>query len=156
MANHDNHENRDPITGAPGSHPVGTGIGAAAGGIAAGAVAGTLAAGPVGAVIGAAAGAIIGGLGGKAVAERLDPTVIDDHWRDKYQAESYYQSDMTYDDYGPAYRFGAESRANYPDQSFDDAEVNLAGEYDTVRGNSRLDWEHAKHAARAEWNRLKH
>ena len=30
--------NRDPITGTPGSHPVGTGIGAAAGGIAAGAL----------------------------------------------------------------------------------------------------------------------
>jgi len=40
--------NRDPLTGAPGSHPVGTGIGAAAGGVAAGAAAGTLAAGPVG------------------------------------------------------------------------------------------------------------
>ena len=31
--------NRDPITGAPGSHPVGTGLGAAAGGMAAGAAA---------------------------------------------------------------------------------------------------------------------
>jgi hypothetical protein len=37
--------NRDPITGAPGAHPVGVGVGAAAGGIAAGAAAGTLAAG---------------------------------------------------------------------------------------------------------------
>ena len=39
--------NRDPITGAPGVHPVGVDVGAAAGGIAAGAAAGTLAAGPV-------------------------------------------------------------------------------------------------------------
>jgi outer membrane lipoprotein SlyB len=67
--------NRDPITGAPGSHPVGVGIGAAVGGIAAGAAAGTLAAGPIGTVVGAAAGAIAGGLGGKAVAEHFDPTV---------------------------------------------------------------------------------
>jgi phage tail tape-measure protein len=66
--------NRDPITGAPGAHPVGVGLGAAAGGIAAGAAAGTLAAGPVGTVVGAAVGAVAGGLGGKAVAEHFDPT----------------------------------------------------------------------------------
>ena len=53
--------NRDPLTGTPGSHPVGTGIGAAAGGVAAGAAAGTLAAGPVGTVVGAAIGAVDGG-----------------------------------------------------------------------------------------------
>jgi phage tail tape-measure protein len=66
--------NRDPITGAPGAHPVGVGLGAAVGGIAAGAAAGTLAAGPIGTVVGAAAGAIAGGLSGKAVAEHFDPT----------------------------------------------------------------------------------
>ena len=42
--------NLDPITGAPGAHPVGTGIGAAAGGVAAGAAVGSVA-GPVGTVI---------------------------------------------------------------------------------------------------------
>ena len=67
--------NRDPITGAPGAHPVGVGLGAAAGGIAGGAAAGTLAAGPVGTVVGAAVGAVAGGLGGKAVAEHFDPTI---------------------------------------------------------------------------------
>ena len=48
--------NRDPITGAPGAHPVGTGVGAAAGGAAAGAAIGTVA-GPIGTAIGMAAGA---------------------------------------------------------------------------------------------------
>ena len=64
--------NRDPISGAPGAHPIGTGAGAAAGG-AAGAAIGA-AAGPAGAVVGAAAGAIIGGLGGKGAAEKANPT----------------------------------------------------------------------------------
>jgi hypothetical protein len=53
--------NLDPITGAPGAHPVGVGLGAAAGGIAggiaAGAAVGTVAAGPVGTVVGAASAA---------------------------------------------------------------------------------------------------
>ena len=67
-----NIENRDPITGEPGSHPVGTGAGALAGG-AAGAAAGSVG-GPVGAAVGGAAGAVVGGLGGKAVAENFNPT----------------------------------------------------------------------------------
>jgi len=63
--------NRDPITGATGSHPVGTGLGAAAGGVAAGAAAGSVA-GPLGTVVGAAVGAVLGGLAGKGVAEMVD------------------------------------------------------------------------------------
>ena len=66
--------NRDPITGTPGAHPVGTGVGALAGGAAAGAAVGTVA-GPVGTAIGAAVGAVAGGLAGKGVAEEIDPTV---------------------------------------------------------------------------------
>src|SRR5688572_21450636 len=58
--------NSDPITGASGSHPVGTGVGAVGGGIA-GAAIGTVG-GPIGAVVGAAIGATAGGLAGKAVA----------------------------------------------------------------------------------------
>jgi hypothetical protein len=51
--NNDQHNlnaNRDPLTGAPGSHPVGTGLGAIAGGAAAGAATGTVA-GPIGTVV---------------------------------------------------------------------------------------------------------
>ena len=101
--------NLDPITGAPGAHPVGVGIGAAAGGIAAGAAAGTLAAGPVGTIVGAALGAVAGGLGGKAIAEHYDPTIEEAHWRKTYDAEPDHQEGMTYDDYAPAYKVGAEA-----------------------------------------------
>jgi uncharacterized protein (TIGR02271 family) len=65
--------NRDPLTGEPRSHPIGTGVGAVAGGAAAGAAAGTVA-GPVGTGIGAAVGAVAGGLAGKAAAEKFNPT----------------------------------------------------------------------------------
>src|SRR5450830_618103 len=47
--------NRDPITGTPGAHPLGTAAGAASGAVA-GAAVGTAVGGPVGAVIGAAVG----------------------------------------------------------------------------------------------------
>jgi uncharacterized protein (TIGR02271 family) len=64
--------NRDPLTGEPRSHPVGTGVGAVSGG-AAGAAAGA-AAGPIGAGVGAAAGAAIRAAAGHAVGEHYDPT----------------------------------------------------------------------------------
>jgi uncharacterized protein (TIGR02271 family) len=73
--------NRDPITGEPGSHPVGTGVGAVAGGAAGaaagaatGAALGTAGAGPIGTGIGAVAGALIGGAAGHGTAEGLNPT----------------------------------------------------------------------------------
>lgn len=147
--------NRDPITGAPGAHPVGVGLGAAAGGIAAGAAAGTLAAGPIGTVLGAAAGAIAGGLGGKAVAEHFDPTIEERHWRGSFDREPYYRNGMTYEDYAPAYKIGAEARGRYGDASFEDVEDDLANDYQRARGESRLEWDHAKDATRAAWTRVK-
>src|SRR3954466_14594967 len=105
--------NRDPITGAPGSHPVGTGVGAAVGGVAAGAAAGSVA-GPVGTVVGAAGGAVVGGLAGKGVAESIDPTREDADWRDNYTSRPYVDSGASYDDYGPAYGYGVNSYSRYP------------------------------------------
>jgi hypothetical protein len=148
-------ENRDPITGTPGSHPVGVGIGAAAGGLAAGAAAGALAAGPVGTVVGAAVGAVVGGLGGKAVAEHYDPTIEEAHWRDNYQREPYYQPGMSFNDYAPAYRIGGEANGRYGDATFEDVEDDLESDYDSARGASRLAWSDAKPAARAGWDRVR-
>ena len=148
-------ENRDPITGAPGAHPVGTAAGAALGGAAAGAAAGTLVGGPVGTLVGSAAGAIAGGLIGKGVAEHFDPTAEYAYWRDAYLKEPYYQTGMTYDDYAPAYQLGWESRTRYTGKRFDDFESDLAREWDAKhRGKSRLSWDHAKHASRAAWDRI--
>ena len=64
--------NPDPLSGAAGSHPVGTSIGAA-GGAAAGASIGAVA-GPVGAAVGTLVGAVAGGLAGKGAAEAINPT----------------------------------------------------------------------------------
>jgi hypothetical protein len=145
--------NRDPISGAPGSHPVGTGLGAAAGGMAAGAVVGTMA-GPVGTAIGAAVGAVAGGLAGKGIAELIDPTAEDAYWRETYSNRPYVATGATYDDYGPAYRYGVTSYGMYEGRTFDEAEADLAREWNQVRGTSRLDWERAKHATRDSWQRV--
>ena len=145
-------ENRDPITGAPGAHPVGTGIGAAVGGAAAGAAAGSVA-GPVGTLAGAAAGAVVGGLAGKAAAEAIDPTAEEAYWKENYLHEPYYERGLTYDEYAPAYRTGYEGRARYSGRSFDEVEKDLAQSYNQNRGRSRFDWSKARPAAHAAWHR---
>lgn len=104
-------ENRDPISGAPGAHPVGTGIRAAV-------------------------GAVVGGLAGKGVAEMIDPTAEEAYWAQNYEREPYYERGYSFTDYHPGYRTGWE------------------GDYARNRGQSRLEWEKNRHAARAAWRRF--
>jgi phage tail tape-measure protein len=145
--------NEDPITGEAGAHPVGAGLGAAAGGAAAGAAVGAVA-GPVGAAVGIVAGGLAGGLAGKEIAERIDPTVEEHHWRNEYPSREYYDPDVDYEEVGPAYRYGWESRAKYHDRSFDEAESDLARDWNAQRGKSSLDWQRARPATRDAWQRV--
>lgn len=145
--------NRDPITGAPGAHPVGTGMGAAAGGMA-GAAAGTAIAGPAGTVIGAAVGAIAGGLAGKGVAEMVDPTVEDAYWKESYAKEPYYADGKDFDFYAPAYRTGYEGRARYHGKAFEDVESDLEADYRKYSKNRDTSWDEVRPATRAAWDRI--
>jgi hypothetical protein len=149
----DRDENRDPITGEHGAHPIGAGVGAAVGGAAAGAVAGMVA-GPIGTVAGAVIGGVAGGLAGKEVAEQIDPTVEDHHWRNEYVLRDYYDPMIGYDDVGPAYQYGWESRAEYGDRKWEDVEPDLAHEWTNRRGGSSLDWGRARPATRDAWDRV--
>ena len=146
-------DNLDPITGAPGAHPIGTAVGAALGGAAAGAAAGTVV-GPIGTVIGAAAGAIIGGLAGKGVAESVDPTAEDAYWRDNYSNRPYVTKGGSYDDYGPAYGYGVSSFSRYQGRSFAETESDLSRDWDGAKGRSSLTWARAKDATQDAWNRV--
>jgi len=155
QTNHEPDANRDPLTGQPGAHPVGTGIGAAGVG-AAGAAIGGVVAGPVGAVVGSAIGAVSGGLGGKAVAESIDPTVEEEYWRSNYASRPYVEPGSKYEDYQPAYRAGYEGYDRHASTgiTYDAAEPALRGDYEKQRGGAGLGWEKAKHAARDAWNRV--
>jgi len=144
--------NLDPITGAPGAHPVGTGVGAAVGGAAAGAAAGTVA-GPLGTIAGAAVGAVLGGWVGKNVAEYVDPTAEDAYWQDNFHTRPYAEG-ARYEDYGPAYRYGVNAYRSFPDRSFDDMEPELSRHWPHSSEGSTLEWDRAKHATRDAWTRL--
>lgn len=145
--------NRDPISGTPGSHPLGTGVGAT-GGAVAGAAVGALF-GPIGMLVGGAIGAVGGGAAGHAVAERVDPTGEAEYWRENYSSRPYYSADYDYDtDYAPAYAYGSESRARYGNRAWDDSlESDLKQGWESAKAKSRLTWEKAKDAVRDAWNR---
>lgn len=155
--------NRDPLTGAPGAHPVGTGLGAAAGGAAGvagaaatGAAMGT-AVGPAGTIAGAAVGAVVGGLAGKGIAEKINPTEEDAYWREHHSSQPYYTEDYTFDDYAGAYRTGYEGwgRHGASGRTFEDLEPEFRSEYERNWGNkSRVKWDQARNAARAAWERV--
>lgn len=155
VEHHENTDlNRDPITGEPGAHPVGVGVGTA-GGATAGAAIGAVG-GPVGAAIGAVVGGVAGAYGGKAVAEKIDPTAEEAYWRENHAHTEFGRTGSTYDDYSPAYRTGYEGYNRHRDQyeTYETAEPALQRDYeDSTKSDAKVEWEKAKHAVRSSWER---
>ncbi|HEY1771387.1 MAG TPA: hypothetical protein VGG02_14135 [Chthoniobacterales bacterium] len=147
------HENRDPVTGEPGSHPVGTGVGTA-GGAAAGGAIGAAVGGPVGAVAGAIIGGVAGAYSGRGVAEAVNPTVEEQYWRENHAAQSYATAEHTYEHFAPAYRVGYEAVAKYPGKDFDEIDDDLALDYQKYQPGSALPWDQVRPATRAAWNKV--
>jgi hypothetical protein len=145
--------NRDPFTGTPGAHPLGTGAGAASGGIA-GAAVGTAVGGAVGGVIGAAVGAVAGGLAGKSAAEAVNPTAEELFWRETYVREPYYVKGRTYEYYAPGFRAGWEGRVRHDGRTFKAAEPELIAEYNLIKTELDPAWQDVRPAARAAWDRV--
>ena len=123
-------ENRDPVSGEPGAHPVGVAAGGA-GGAAAGTAIGAAIGGPIVGLVGAAAGAIAGGLAGKGIAEAVNPSEEEQYWREYYKTRPYYLSGQEYDFYAPGYRFGWESasRPEFRGKKFEEIESQLLVEW---------------------------
>jgi hypothetical protein len=161
-------ENRDPISGEPGAHPIGVGTGTAVGGTAGGAAVGGLAAaaaaggiagsvvGPVGTAIGTAVGVVAGGIAGayagKSIAEKVNPTEEDQYWRRNYRSRPYVNPDASYEEYQTAYRYGWETRAQHAGRSFDEAEAELRKHWGSNK--SKLEWKNAGPAVRDAWDRI--
>ena len=145
--------NRDPLSGTPGAHPLGTGGGAASGGVA-GAAVGMAVGGPVGGVIGAAVGAVAGGLAGKSAAEAVNPTAEEIFWRETYLREPYYVKGRTYEYYAPGFRAGWEGRVRHDGRTFDEAELELKSDYSLAKTELDPAWHDVRPAARAAWDRV--
>ena len=90
----------DPITHEHGSHPIGTGVGAAGGGLA-GAAVGAAVGGPVGAATGAVVGGVAGAYSGKGVAEAINPTQEEEYWREHHHKHDWANQESTFEHYRP-------------------------------------------------------
>jgi len=144
--------NPDPITGAPGSHPDGVGIGAASGGATGMAIG--AAGGPIGMAIGAVSGAIVGGLMGKGIGEWVDPTECDTYLQDNFESRSYVNKGETFDTYRPAYQYGGLAEAKHQGRTFDDIEGDLRSDWETTHApNTGLTWDRARSAVREGFDR---
>lgn len=148
----DDRANRDPITGKPGSHPVGTGLGAASAGTA-GAVVGAAVAGPAGAVAGAAVGAAVGGAVGHNAAEAVNPTYVElePQLRESFPSRPYAQG-AQYEDYQDAYAFGAAEGERVGQPWSDEYEPELRERWSSYpsRGH-HIDWDAARPAIKDAW-----
>jgi hypothetical protein len=126
---------RDPETGQPEDHLGGVAGGAFAGGT---------------------AGGVAGGITGKVIAERINPQHEDEYWRLEFPTRTYAAgSKFGWDDYEPAFRLGYQ---RYPDchgRSFDEVEPEFAQRWPEARGESRLEWDEARHAVRDAYERLR-
>ena len=148
----------DPITGEPGSHPVGTGIGTASG-AATGAAIGALG-GPIGMAIGAIAGGVTGAAVGHGVGEAVDPTEEDAYWRNNYRDRDYVQDNEPYETYGDAYTYGTHAGMRR-DEPFEQNEGELATAYrkhveQVGEGtHTRTEWSKARGAVKDAYNRVR-
>jgi hypothetical protein len=143
--------NADPLTNAPGSHPIETGIGAAVAGAATGMALGAVA-GPVAAAVGVAAGAVAGGYAGKGIGEMIDPTTEDTWLRDNFESRPYVAKGDKYEDFHPAYRYGALAEAKYGDAGIDLMDKQLQSDWEASKENT-MPWTKAKGAVKDAYYR---
>jgi hypothetical protein len=147
--------NEDPLTGEPGAHLIGTGVGAAVVGAAAGAAAGA-AFGPVGAMVGTVVGSVVGGYAGKEVAEAVAPTQELEYWRGAYRSRPYYRDHYDFEDYEPAYRLGMEE---WDGTTWDEVEPQMKRKWEDLSrwesegGSPTMSWDEAREAAREAMER---
>jgi hypothetical protein len=83
----------------------------------------------------------------------VNPVAEEDYWRNAYQDEAYFNSDYDFYDYGPAYALGYMGPARFGGK-FEQAAPYFNKEWEDVKGTSRLNWDIARMAIRAAWDKV--
>jgi hypothetical protein len=143
--------NPDPITNEPGAHPIEAGIGAAAAGAAGGLAAGAVG-GPIAAAAGVAVGAVAGGYAGKGIGELIDPTTEDNWLHDQFKSRPYVEENDTFEDFRPAFRYGALAESKYGDAGIDLTDPQLQRDWEASK-ESNMPWTKAKAAVQDAYDR---
>lgn len=77
------------------------------------------------------------------------------YWRSHYPESVFCRPGLAYEDYEPALKLGINMFLHGNGPSFDEQEDELADAYYRTRGNSPLDWNEARPAAAAAWQRMR-
>ena len=80
------------------------------------------------------------------------------HWRETHATMRYASTRYLLPEFEPAYRYGLDAFTREANKSrpFASAADELSGGWDAIKGESRLAWRHAKHAAEAAWRRVQY
>ena len=65
----------------------------------------------------------------------FDPKIEETYWRENYSKQPY-ASGSTYDDYGPAYRYGWESYSRYPGRRYEEPSIGRVVVAPEARGRA--------------------
>ncbi|WP_329811088.1 hypothetical protein [Stenotrophomonas sp. SMYL8] len=76
---------------------------------------------------------------------------VSNYWRERYTAEPYYDDQLFFEDYEPAYRIGHAARAQDMIRAYEDMEAELESRWASERGRSQLEWAQARSAVRRGW-----
>lgn len=95
-----------------------------------------------------------GGLTKAGVLDTLDPVVEHGFWQSTYYSRPYIKEGDSYEQFGPAYQYGWESRVFYDPRTFAEVELFLIRDWSAHQGKSNLSWDKARQAVRDSWNRI--
>ena len=99
-----------------------------------------------------AAGAVGGGYAGKGIGELIDPTTEDNWLRDNFPSRPYVEEGDTFEDFSPAFRYGALAEAKYGDAGIDLMDEQLQRDWEASK-DSRMPWTKAKEAVKDAYER---
>ena len=97
---------------------------------------------------------LLGAKAGDSIAEAVNPTDYEDHFKNTYQERPYYKSGREWNDYEPAYKYGYDTYGQYRGQRFEDVEPQLERNWTSTRNDSRLEWNEAKGAVKDGWHHI--
>ena len=96
-------------------------------------------AGPVATAIGVAVGAVAGGFAGKGIGEIIDPTTEDNWLRENFKSRPYVEDGDSFEDFAPAFRYGALAESKYGDAGLDLTDKQLQSEWEASEENE-MSW----------------
>lgn len=73
----------------------------------------------------------------------------EEFWRDRFGSDPGVREGDTFEDFGPAYRYGIVLRSEF--HQFDPNEAAIRERWEAEKGNSRLGWDRAREPVKIAW-----